>query len=325
MASALTSSGSPRVAYRQATAADVPAMGASRLTDPSAGPADSRMTAFLEGTHHPYQALEPRVAFVAVQEDTVIGYIAGHLTRRYYCDGEVQYLYVALPHRRSGIATELLRRLATWFTQRGAIKICVNVNIESPGALPFYSRHGATAINKYWVVWDDIRALCEDSTTSAVPIESRRLKLVPQTLEDVRAQIERMSATQKAELSPAWLAQLESPSVDLWTWGFAIVLRDTEAVIGTCGFKGPPDSDGMVEIAYGVTPASEGRGFATEAAEALVTFAFGSGRVRVVRAHTFSHANASARVLTKCGFRAVGEVDDPDDGLVWRWEIGRAL
>jgi GNAT superfamily N-acetyltransferase len=187
MASALTSSGSPRVAYRQATAADVPAMGASRLTDPSAGPADSRMTAFLEGTHHPYQALEPRVAFVAVQEDTVIGYIAGHLTRRYYCDGEVQYLYVALPHRRSGIATELLRRLATWFTQRGAIKICVNVNIESPGALPFYSRHGATAINKYWVVWDDIRALCEDSTTSAVPIESRRLKLVPQTLEDVRA------------------------------------------------------------------------------------------------------------------------------------------
>jgi RimJ/RimL family protein N-acetyltransferase len=30
--------------------------------------------------------------------------------------------------------------------------------------------------------------------------------------------------------------------------------------------------------------------------------------------------NASARVLAKCGFRRVGEVIDPEDGLVWRWE-----
>ena len=32
-------------------------------------------------------------------------------------------------------------------------------------------------------------------------------------------------------------------------------------------------------------------------------------------------ANASGRVLAKCGFRRVGEVIDPDDGVVWRWEI----
>jgi RimJ/RimL family protein N-acetyltransferase len=35
---------------------------------------------------------------------------------------------------------------------------------------------------------------------------------------------------------------------------------------------------------------------------------------------TFSEANASARVLTKCGFRPIGEVIDPEDGPVWRWE-----
>ena len=29
---------------------------------------------------------------------------------------------------------------------------------------------------------------------------------------------------------------------------------------------------------------------------------------------------ASTRVLTKCGFSRIGEVIDPDDGLVWRWE-----
>jgi len=31
-------------------------------------------------------------------------------------------------------------------------------------------------------------------------------------------------------------------------------------------------------------------------------------------------ANASTRVLEKCGFRHTGTVHDPVDGLVWRWE-----
>jgi RimJ/RimL family protein N-acetyltransferase len=45
--------------------------------------------------------------------------------------------------------------------------------------------------------------------------------------------------------------------------------------------------------------------------------------VQVVRAHTFAESNASARVLTKCGFHHAGEVIDPDDGPVWRWERRR--
>lgn len=154
----------------------------------------------------------------------------------------------------------------------------------------------------------------------AVPIETRRLRLVPKTLAEVRAQLEVMNADQRAEVSPEWLAQLDAATVDRWTLGFAIVDRGTHAVVGTCGFKGPPGADGIVEIAYGVTPDQQGKGYATEAADALVSYAFGEDQVRLVRAHTFAAANASARVLTKCGFKAVGEVIDPEDGLVWRWE-----
>jgi [ribosomal protein S5]-alanine N-acetyltransferase len=154
----------------------------------------------------------------------------------------------------------------------------------------------------------------------AVPIETRRLRLVPKTLAEVRAQLEVMNADERAEVSPEWLAQLDAATVDFWTLGFAIVDRGTHAVVGTCGFKGPPGADGIVEIAYGVTPDQRGKGYATEAAEALVSYAFGENQVRLVRAHTFAAANASARVLTKCGFKAVGEVIDPEDGLVWRWE-----
>lgn len=76
----------------------------------------------------------------------------------------------------------------------------------------------------------------------------------------------------------------------------------------------------MVEIAYGVDAAHRGKGYATQAADALVAYAFGSGQVQTVRAHTRPESNASTRVLGKCGFKFVDEVVDPEDGLVWRWE-----
>ena len=159
---------------------------------------------------------------------------------------------------------------------------------------------------------------------SATHIRTPRLNLVPLTLEEVRAQIDGMNADEKAQLSPLWLARLDAATVDQWTLGFAVVHRDADAVIGTCGFKGPPGADGIVEIAYGIAPEYQGQGYATEAAGALVAYAFGVDQVGVVRAHTLPEATASTRVLAKNGFQPVGEVMDPEDGLVWRWERQRA-
>lgn len=125
------------------------------------------------------------------------------------------------------------------------------------------------------------------------------------------------------EVSPNWLAALrDSSGPDPWRHGFFVVHRDTRSVIGSAGFKGPPDSSGMVEIGYGIVPSFEGQGYATEAAAALIGFAFASGRVRLVRAHTLPTSNPSTRVLVKCGFRRTGTVVDPDDGPLWQWERG---
>lgn len=155
-------------------------------------------------------------------------------------------------------------------------------------------------------------------------MRTKSLNLMLRTREEVLAEVEAMGPAEKAQVSDEWLAQVRSsPSTDPWTHGFSLVHRGTGIAIGRCGFKGPPGADGEVEIAYGVEPDHQGKGYATEAAEALVKFAFGSGRVRVVRAHTLPEANASTRVLTKCGFRHISEVMDPDDGLVWRWERHR--
>jgi RimJ/RimL family protein N-acetyltransferase len=153
-------------------------------------------------------------------------------------------------------------------------------------------------------------------------LETVHLRLVLQSTEEVLAQIEIMSPADQAEISPAWIAQLRAaPSPHPWTHSFAIVLKASGAVIGSCGYKGPPSSDRVVEIAYGVNVDQQGRGYATEAAAAALTrYAFESSQLRLVCAHTRPEENASTRVLTKCGFRQVGEVNDPEDGLVWRWE-----
>ena len=105
-----------------------------------------------------------------------------------------------------------------------------------------------------------------------------------------------------------------------WQWGFAAVEPASDTVIGTAGFKGEPDEAGMVEIAYGVVPSCENRGFATEMAAALLSYASADSRVRLIRAHTLPENNASARVLQKNDFMHLGTVTDPEDGDVWRWE-----
>ena len=157
---------------------------------------------------------------------------------------------------------------------------------------------------------------------SKADIQTENLKLVIREPAEVLTWIDAMSPSDRAEVSADWLARVRAAnSADPWSCGFAMVHRASDAVIGSCGYKSPPSADGVVEIAYGVDPSHQRRGYATEAARALVAYAFDSGSVRTVRAHTLPGPNASTRVLAKCGFHLIGEVVDPDDGLVWRWEI----
>jgi RimJ/RimL family protein N-acetyltransferase len=152
------------------------------------------------------------------------------------------------------------------------------------------------------------------------PLQTARLRLDLESTEEVLARIDAMSPADRAEVSPAWLARIRTAAPSPWTHGFRLVERATGSVVGACGYKGPPDAEAAVEIAYGVNPEYQGRGYAKEAAAALAELAFGAG-ARVVRAHTRPENGASARVLEACGFQRVGEVVDPEDGLVWRWEV----
>jgi GNAT superfamily N-acetyltransferase len=134
-------------------------MGGTRAGDALAGPADERMAAYLEGRHHPQQALSPRAAWIATEGAETIGYVAGHLTHRFGCDGELQYLYVAPPYRRNGVARALVTHLAAWFAEQGARRVCVNVDTDSPGAQQFYASLGAEEVRPHWMAWRDIGSL----------------------------------------------------------------------------------------------------------------------------------------------------------------------
>lgn len=115
-----------------------------------------RISRYLDGDLSPQLALAPRACHIAEAESSIVGFVAGHLTRRYGCDGELEWINVIPERRNSGLASELLRLLAGWFVQQGAFRICIDVEPSNTAARAFYSRHGAKRLNKHWLAWNDI-------------------------------------------------------------------------------------------------------------------------------------------------------------------------
>lgn len=145
------------VQYRQALLSDVPALARLRKEGEAGGAPEERMSLYLVGEHHPRQALAPRAMWLAEEAGRPVGYVAGHLTRRFACDGELEWIYVVGEERRRGIAAELVRLLAAWFAEKGARRICVDLGDDR--ARGFYLRLGAVDLRKHWLVWNDIGLL----------------------------------------------------------------------------------------------------------------------------------------------------------------------
>ena len=88
-------------------------------------------------------------------------------------------------------------------------------------------------------------------------------------------------------------------------WGHRqVVDRASGLVAGGIGFFGPP-LNGEVEIGYGIVPSRQGRGYATEALQAMIAMAWADPRVTAVVAGTDPGNVASQRVLGKAGFRRI--------------------
>ena len=121
---------------------------------------------------------------------------------------------------------------------------------------------------------------------------------------------------------PAEESHEANPPTNDWP-GFFFIDQKNKALVGNGGFHGQPDDSGTVEVGYEIASEYWNRGFATEAVQALIDFAFAHEEVRVVMAHTLAEKNASNRVLQKVGMKFVAAIDDFEQGKVWRWQISR--
>ncbi len=92
-----------------------------------------------------------------------------------------------------------------------------------------------------------------------------------------------------------------------WEWYaiWMIELKDGTHIGELC-FKGL-DSDGVVEIGYGIVEKYQEHGYATEAVKAISAWAFQEPKVTAIEAETEDKNIASKKVLEKCGFVFTGK------------------
>ncbi len=95
-------------------------------------------------------------------------------------------------------------------------------------------------------------------------------------------------------------------------------LAESGLAVGGIGFLHAPDTDGEVEVGYGLASSAQGQGLATEALQGVMALAR-SHEVRRIAATTSPENGASHRVLVRCGFSRDGVVDGGDEGELWRW------
>jgi ribosomal-protein-alanine N-acetyltransferase len=153
---------------------------------------------------------------------------------------------------------------------------------------------------------------------SVPDIETSRLRLVALTDTLARLQLEDRPAFFEALgvcEEPAWPPQLMDEGAMRWMseqltanpdhagwYNWIYVSPSLNRLMGVGGFKGAPDSDGMVEIGYSMLISFREQGLATEGVTALLDWAYGHAAVTGVMAQTKSDRNPSHRVLEKAGF-----------------------
>lgn len=172
-------------------------------------------------------------------------------------------------------------------------------------------------------------------------LSTDRLELLPLGLDALQALIlrdrERLEALTGArfpepllppplmdDVLPFMRDRLRAEPEELGWWPWLIVSRSAGEAVGSVGLGGRPDGGGVVLVGYAIYPPFEGRGYATEAARALVAWALDQAGVAGVRATIPTGHLPSLRVADKLGMRQVGTARDEEVGEVLVFEVRRA-
>jgi RimJ/RimL family protein N-acetyltransferase len=99
----------------------------------------------------------------------------------------------------------------------------------------------------------------------------------------------------------------------------AITFPEQERTIGNCGIRMDSQDAKSANIGYEIAPDYWGRGFATESAQAMLTFGFEELKLHRIWAHCVLENIASRHVLENIGMRREGHLRETEfiKGL-WR-------
>jgi ribosomal-protein-alanine N-acetyltransferase len=87
---------------------------------------------------------------------------------------------------------------------------------------------------------------------------------------------------------------------------WAIVIKKTDEVIGTCGYNSHVRKSSRGEIGYELGQEYWGNGYATEALEEIIRYGFKTMKLNRVEAFTVPEAFSSINLLKKLGFKKEG-------------------
>lgn len=99
---------------------------------------------------------------------------------------------------------------------------------------------------------------------------------------------------------------IERMSADAKAFSFAIIETATGRLVGTIGLRDVDREHSLAEMGFWIGVDFWGKGYATEAAGAVLQFAFHQLQLNRVYAHHMQRNPASGRVLAKLGMRPEG-------------------
>lgn len=101
----------------------------------------------------------------------------------------------------------------------------------------------------------------------------------------------------------------------------AITRREDRRMVGLINFHGPPDDLGRAELGYTIFEDFRRRGYATEAANAMMSWAQATHGIDTFVVSVSPENEPSLLMAATLGFRRIGTQMDDVDGEEWVFEL----
>jgi RimJ/RimL family protein N-acetyltransferase len=95
-----------------------------------------------------------------------------------------------------------------------------------------------------------------------------------------------------------------------------VLKKDTKEIVGSVGFLGNPDSNGLIEIGFGTNQSHRRKGYCFEAAQKLISWALTQKEVKGIISRCAPSNIGSKNILSKLNFQ---QDQEDEEYLYWTY------